>query len=104
MQTAERRREYRRTSAVYQQQAVLNRQRRYQQNRLTYERARMVPCVDCGLYEPEIMDLDHTGSDKVYNVSRMCASSRSRFLTELAKCETVCPNCHRRRTNARKAA
>lgn len=61
------------------------------------------PCKDCGLVDPIVMEFDHIGDDKEHNVSRMVDDGYawSKILQEIAKCEMVCANCHRRRTFAR---
>ncbi len=63
------------------------------------------PCLDCGLtFHPVAMDFDHTGTDKVFSVSRMVQRriSMKRILAEIAKCDLVCSNCHRIRTHKRR--
>jgi hypothetical protein len=46
------------------------------------------------------MDFDHVTGIKIRNVSAML-SSESAMMTEIAKCELVCGNCHRIRTYAK---
>ena len=64
------------------------------------------PCTDChNTYPVCCMDFDHkTGSTKVYNVGSMFAHHYSRELIEIEidKCDLVCANCHRIRTQSRK--
>lgn len=61
------------------------------------------PCVDCGeSYPPYVMDFDHRDpNEKVDKVSTM-RRRRMAFatiITEIEKCDVVCANCHRERTN-----
>jgi hypothetical protein len=64
------------------------------------------PCADCGNEFPTCcMDFDHRpGTEKVNNVGTMFAHhwSQERILAEIAKCDLVCANCHRIRTQARR--
>ena len=59
------------------------------------------PCADCGEADPRVLEFDHL-RDKVFGIS---AGIRDRnwqsVLDEIAKCEVVCANCHRRRTASR---
>jgi len=66
--------------------------------------AKRRPCIDCNLaYPPYVMDFDHVKGKKSGGVSAMTGSaSKKRILKEIAKCEVVCANCHRKRTYARK--
>jgi hypothetical protein len=56
------------------------------------------PCTDCGERDPVVLESDHI-RDKSFNIG---ANLRYRnwqaLLDEIAKCEVVCANCHRRRT------
>ena len=60
------------------------------------------PCVDCGEADPIVLEFDHL-RDKVANVTKLASTKRpwSAILEEIAKCDVVCANCHRRRTAAR---
>lgn len=63
------------------------------------------PCMDCGgRFPPVCMDFDHANGNKIKSVARMYSSCYKLDLIkeEIAKCELVCANCHRIRTNARK--
>jgi hypothetical protein len=64
------------------------------------------PCTDCGNQFPVCcMDFDHrAGTKKAYNLGSMFAHHYSRELiqTELDKCDLVCSNCHRIRTQNRR--
>ena len=61
-------------------------------------------CTDCGEADPIVLDFDHL-SDKEINVSMAIGQgwSDARIDAEIAKCEVVCANCHRRRTHRRSA-
>jgi hypothetical protein len=68
---------------------------------------RAAPCADCrGRFPPCAMDFDHRdGTDKRYTVTRMVGrAGTQRILAEVAKCDIVCANCHRRRTYVRRQA
>lgn len=62
-------------------------------------------CADCGVkYPPWVMDFDHReGEKKVCAISTLRGRSGSvkRIMSEVAKCDLVCANCHRQRTHAR---
>jgi hypothetical protein len=65
------------------------------------------PCMDCGKrYAYYIMELDHVRGQKLCNPTdlRIRAHSKKKLMKELAKCEPVCANCHRERTQQRKMA
>ena len=59
------------------------------------------PCADCGEDDPRVLEFDHLG-DKSFNIGQALAyRSWSSILAEIAKCDVVCANCHRRRTARR---
>jgi hypothetical protein len=58
-------------------------------------------CVDCGIEDFAVLEFDHRDpSLKKDNVSYLVrqAVSWKTILDEIAKCDVVCANCHRRRT------
>lgn len=59
-------------------------------------------CIDCGESDPIVLDFDHL-RDKKYQVPQMIRYGMKwdSILEEIAKCEVVCSNCHRRRTAKR---
>ena len=60
------------------------------------------PCTDCGETDPVVLDFDHVG-EKSFDIGQMLAQHPwERVLAEIAKCEVVCANCHRRRTASRR--
>jgi hypothetical protein len=67
------------------------------------DRAKSVPCMDCGQsYPPYVMDFDHRdGEVKLNEIARMVKGSMASLLAEIAKCDVVCSNCHRERTYQR---
>ena len=61
-------------------------------------------CKDCGLKDPRVLEFDHLpGYDKSLDVSRMLTSTYSwkTIEIEISKCDIVCANCHRIRTQIR---
>lgn len=57
-------------------------------------------CADCKVsYPPYVLDFDHLGDKRetIANLVRAAASIET-LLSEIAKCELVCSNCHRIRT------
>ena len=62
------------------------------------------PCADCGArFDPCAMDFDHVRGIKVAAVSELVrrGARPEVVLREIAKCEVVCSNCHRVRTQRR---
>jgi hypothetical protein len=63
------------------------------------------PCLDCGgTFPPCAMDWDHVRGEKKFNLGsrRGFLGSREILLAEIEKCDLVCANCHRVRTNRRR--
>jgi hypothetical protein len=57
------------------------------------------PCVDCGeIFPPVAMDFDHVRGEKVATIAQMRSWPWDQTLLELSKCELICANCHRVRT------
>lgn len=58
------------------------------------------PCADCGLEYPSVvMDFDHRDPKaKRFNISDATYRPRAIVLLEIEKCDIVCANCHRLRT------
>jgi len=61
------------------------------------------PCMDCKqTFPPECMDFDHREpGTKRTEISRIRHYGKEAILSEIAKCDLVCANCHRVRTHAR---
>lgn len=66
------------------------------------------PCVDCKRsFHYSQMDFDHReGEEKLEIIGRLTSSNRKMedVLAEIAKCDLVCANCHRDRTQSRQAS
>jgi hypothetical protein len=59
------------------------------------------PCVDCGEGDPLVLEFDHLG-DKEFGIAKGLRDRNwQSVLDEMAKCDVVCANCHRRRTARR---
>ncbi len=58
------------------------------------------PCIDCEFkFTPCQMDFDHRDpSIKVKSLSHMFHWAQEKILAEISKCDLVCANCHRDRT------
>jgi predicted Zn-ribbon and HTH transcriptional regulator len=69
---------------------------------------RDVPCIDCGgMFAPHQMDFDHRDpSLKSFRLTegRAMLKARPDITVEVRKCDVVCANCHRIRTQATHAA
>jgi hypothetical protein len=59
------------------------------------------PCVDCGEDDPVVLEFDHLDADaKSFSIGRSLPYRNwEGILAEIEKCEVVCANCHRRRTD-----
>lgn len=59
------------------------------------------PCVDCGETDIVVLEFDHL-RDKKFGIAQGLRDREwQSVLDEMAKCEVVCANCHRRRTARR---
>jgi hypothetical protein len=59
------------------------------------------PCVDCAESDPLVLEFDHLG-DKAFGIAKGLRDRSWRSVVdEMAKCDVVCANCHRRRTARR---
>lgn len=76
--------------------------RRRELRQWLYELKQASPCSDCKIKYPYfVMDFDHLG-DKDMTINRLINyGSAKRLKEELTKCELVCSNCHRFRTQKR---
>lgn len=57
------------------------------------------PCVDCNEDHPACLQFDHVRGKKRNDVSNMIKGSPwDTIMTEIAKCEVRCANCHAKKT------
>lgn len=61
------------------------------------------PCADCGEIDTEVLEFDHLGA-KRGDIGRLAwdGLALQQLRKEIAGCEVVCVNCHRRRTATRR--
>ncbi|MFY3742241.1 MAG: hypothetical protein HMLIMOIP_002705 [Candidatus Nitrosomirales archaeon] len=55
------------------------------------------PCIDCGMANPIVLEFDHVRGIKKFEIGKaVTGSGRSweTILTEIAKCDVRCRNCH----------
>ena len=74
-------------------------------NRVFIDEAKNKPCMDCNnMFPPCVMDFDHVRDKKSFIVSAGtdCAYSLIKIQKEIDKCDLVCSNCHRIRTDNRR--
>jgi hypothetical protein len=66
-----------------------------------FEFFREHPCADCGQTDPIILEFDHLGRKEFTIAAGIRTRNWQAVLDEIAKCDVVCANCHRRRTSRR---
>ena len=66
--------------------------------------AKRRPCKDCGKSYPYyVMDFDHNGNEKNFNISTdLRRMSLEELIAELKLVDVVCSNCHREREHHRR--
>ena len=87
-----------------QKEKTMSRQRDRRSKAIKYvqEYKQSAGCTDCGEKYPYfVLQFDHIGNDKEFNVSQMMNRSLDDIKKEIAKCEVVCANCHAYRSQAR---
>lgn len=75
-----------------------NERRRQANMYLIYAYLSVHPCIDCGETDVRVLEFDHVRGVKRGQVGSMAAVSRRAVIDEIAKCDVVCANCHKRRT------
>ncbi len=76
--------------------------RRVEARKLVTSHLTSHPCQDCGESDPRVLEFDHVGI-KAREISLMVVDGAScrAIRREIAQCEVVCVNCHRKRTYER---
>ena len=62
------------------------------------------PCSDCGETDPVVLECDHLREKRFEVTNQFASRNWQEILHEMAKCEVVCANCHRRRTARRRGS
>lgn len=93
---------YRLNAAAYKARIARNNLRIRRTNRLRiFEYLLTQRCADCGLRDVGVLEFDHRDPvRKRMEVSNLASAgySWSAILAEIAECDVVCANCHRKRT------
>src|SRR5690242_6245481 len=92
---------YRQNSEHHNRRRMINAARQRARNRKALvELLRLHRCVDCGEGDPRVLEFDHVRGPKCGNIGDLVArpAAWDRILSEIAKCEVRCANCHRRKT------
>jgi hypothetical protein len=92
---------YERNKAKHVQNVHANNKRYREEYRAELDKLKDAPCVDCGeRFPPCVMDFDHIDpSSKKFSLANAPVGlSWELVLSEVAKCDLVCANCHRIRT------
>ena len=68
--------------------------------------ARIGGCVKCGETHPACLDFHHRAGkeDKLGNIGEIRRFATEKLLTEIAKCDVLCANCHRKHHHDERAA
>ena len=94
---------FRRRGALHVKQSGAARKRRRKIARqIVEEHLATHPCADCGETDRRVLEFDHL-DEKRGNVAALMQEGfgAKTLRAEIAKCDVVCVNCHRRRTAAR---
>jgi hypothetical protein len=93
---------YLRNTSAYKVRVARNNQRTREGNRDRLRRYLSTQkCMDCGVRDLTILEFDHREpANKLRDVSEMVQKgfAWTTIVREIAKCDDVCANCHRRRT------
>ena len=58
------------------------------------------PCARCGESDPRVLEFDHIKGNKFQSISKMVSDGHTirSVKKEIAKCQVLCANCHRKKT------
>lgn len=95
----------RKSYAKHREKRNAHSKQKYEKIREWFDNLKNKPCTDCHTIFPACcMDWDHL-HNKTALVGRLLVSyNKNRILEEIKKCELVCANCHRIRTQNRRLA
>lgn len=96
---------YQENKEYYKQKAKISKGNQRTLNRAFVNRVkRMYGCIDCGEFDPIVLDFDHVRGDKIGNIADMVhkAFSINTIKEEIRKCHVRCSNCHRKKTHERR--
>ena len=79
-------------------QRAYNKKHKQIARQFVYEYKQTHPCEICGEADPRCLDFHHNNGDKELAISRMAGRGYSpkKILAEIAKCQVLCANCHRK--------
>jgi len=102
--------EYRREHYLRNRRRYIERAQRRKQE-LWLERTQLLlgyfvehPCTDCGEPDPVVLEFDHLREKRFAIGPKLATHPWEAILEEIAKCDVVCANCHRRRTARRRGS
>ncbi len=83
-----------------QSRSLAKAKRKIRNVRYLFEFLQAHPCIECGEDDPVVLEFHHRDpKEKVRDVSVMAQEHSLRGLSEeVAKCDVLCANCHRRKT------
>ena len=94
---------YTKNVAYYVAKAKAQKAKQYSDMRLMLKAMKSAPCEDCGRSYPYwVMDFDHVTGTKNFGIARALRTHLEDILAETKKCQIVCANCHRERTQLRR--
>ena len=80
-------------------QAQQRRRERQQEVRKKLQQVLGGVCIECGINDYRLLDFDHINpATKTMNISQKLHLPWEVLLEEVAKCQLLCPNCHRLKT------